>query len=83
MSGDFHLQGPKLTERQLRVLQMVERLTFPRGPSCRELGAALGITYRGAHEHLRALAKKGVVDLARQGRSRGLTITKQGKDILR
>lgn len=72
-----------LTKKQLRVLRMVKRLTFPMGPTCKALGNALGLSPRGAHEHLRALSRKGLVELAGQGKARGLNLTPKGKALLR
>lgn len=80
--SDFHLVPEQLTPKQLQALRMVSALTFPRGPSCRELSVALGVSVRGAHERLVTLSKKGLVELAGQGRVRGLTITKKGKEAL-
>ncbi|SAK54346.1 LexA repressor [Caballeronia glebae] len=76
-------QGPelviktsKLTARQQQVLELIqraiERTGFP--PTRAEIAAELGFSSaNSAEEHLRALARKGVIELA-AGSSRGIRL---------
>ncbi|MFO0863529.1 MAG: hypothetical protein U0744_02525 [Gemmataceae bacterium] len=51
-----------LTAKQAAVLDVVRRLTMPRGPSLRELSKEMGFaTHTGPLCHLNALIKKGYV----------------------
>jgi repressor LexA len=57
-----HLEGPGLTERQRRVLEVIrdwlDRFGYP--PSVREIGEAVGLTSTSSVAHqLRALERKG------------------------
>src|SRR5260370_39475164 len=66
----------KLTARQQQVFDLIrraiERSGFP--PTRAELAAALGFSSaNSAEEHLRALARKGVIELA-AGASRGIRL---------
>jgi repressor LexA len=69
----------KLTARQQQVFEMVcraiERTGFP--PTRAEIAAELGFSSaNSAEEHLRALARKGVIELA-AGASRGIRLVPQ------
>lgn len=69
----------KLTARQQQVFEIVkkaiERTGFP--PTRAEIATALGFSSaNAAEEHLRALARKGVIELA-AGASRGIRIVAQ------
>jgi len=69
----------KLTARQQQVLELVlraiERSGFP--PTRAEIAAELGFSSaNAAEEHLRALARKGVIELA-PGASRGIRVLSQ------
>ncbi|MBM4016520.1 MAG: transcriptional repressor LexA [Planctomycetes bacterium] len=66
-----------LTVRQLRVIDFVRRFTRDHGypPTQAELAAGLGFrSVNAAVQHLRLLARKGVVALA-PGRARGIRLT--------
>lgn len=55
---------PKLTERQQRVLDVIERRTAMMGypPTIREIGESLGIrSTNGVNDHLKALQRKGYI----------------------
>src|SRR5476651_817296 len=73
----------KLTARQHQVYELVrraiERTGFP--PTRAEIAAELGFSSaNSAEEHLRALARKGVIELA-AGASRGIRLVpQQGED---
>lgn len=59
-----------LTKRQAGVLAFIRRYVEREhvAPSMREVGDALGVTVRAAHDHVRALERKG--HLRRRGTSR-------------
>jgi repressor LexA len=70
----------KLTARQQEVLELIqraiERTGFP--PTRAEIAAELGFSSaNSAEEHLRALARKGVIELA-AGSSRGIRLMNLG-----
>ncbi|AKJ68291.1 MAG: transcriptional repressor LexA [Burkholderiales bacterium] len=72
----------KLTARQQQVYdlvrQAIERTGFP--PTRAEIAAELGFSSaNAAEEHLRALARKGVIELA-AGTSRGIRVKALGDD---
>src|SRR5471030_109523 len=69
----------KLTARQQQVFDLIrraiERTGFP--PTRAEIAAELGFSSaNAAEEHLRALARKGVIELA-PGASRGIRVLSQ------
>jgi repressor LexA len=73
----------KLTARQQQVFDLIqraiERTGFP--PTRAEIAAELGFSSaNSAEEHLRALARKGVIELA-AGASRGIRLVPQGDDL--
>jgi repressor LexA len=68
--------NPKLTDRQQQILTLIERAIERTGapPTRAEIATELG--YRSANaaeEHLRALARKGVIELI-SGTSRGIRV---------
>ena len=68
--------NPKLTSRQQQILELIQRSIEHTGapPTRAEIASELG--YRSpnaAEEHLKALARKGVIDLV-SGTSRGIRI---------
>src|ERR1700712_3893213 len=70
----------KLTARQQEVFELIqraiERTGFP--PTRAEIAAELGFSSaNSAEEHLRALARKGVIELA-AGSSRGIRLFNNG-----
>ena len=68
--------APKLTARQQQILQFIEqRLASAGAPPTRvEIAAAFGFkSANAAEEHLRALARKGVIEL-RSGAARGIRL---------
>ena len=72
----------KLTARQQQVFDLIrraiERTGFP--PTRAEIAAELGFSSaNSAEEHLRALARKGVIELA-AGASRGIRLLLAGQD---
>ena len=74
---------PKLTARQQQVFELVqraiERTGFP--PTRAEIAAELGFSSaNAAEEHLRALARKGVIELA-PGASRGIRVMSMRDDL--
>lgn len=67
---------PKLTPRQREILELITRAIDDSGspPTRAEIAAELGFaSANAAEEHLRALAKKGYIELA-PGTSRGIRI---------
>jgi repressor LexA len=74
--------SPKLTSRQQQILMLIRRAIERTGapPTRAEIAAELGFrSPNAAEEHLRALARKGVIDLI-GGTSRGIRLK---SDILR
>lgn len=68
--------SPKLTSRQQQILQLIRRAIERTGapPTRAEIAAELGFrSPNAAEEHLRALARKGVIDLV-GGTSRGIRL---------
>ena len=68
--------SPKLTNRQQQILELIQRAIERTGapPTRAEIASELG--YRSpnaAEEHLKALARKGVIDLV-SGTSRGIRV---------
>ncbi|SAK67782.1 LexA repressor [Caballeronia hypogeia] len=73
----------KLTARQQQVFELIqraiERTGFP--PTRAEIAAELGFSSaNSAEEHLRALARKGVIELA-AGSSRGIRLLGEAQDL--
>ena len=70
------LDGPRLTARQGQVLALIEQAIARTGapPTRAEIAAELGFASpNAAEDHLRALAKKGVIKLV-SGTSRGIRL---------
>ena len=69
-------QGPRLTARQAQILELIQRAISRTGapPTRAEIAAEMGFrSPNAAEEHLRALAKKGVIELV-SGTSRGIRL---------
>ena len=79
MQNDFSgasLDGPRLTARQGQVLALIQQAIAQAGapPTRAEIAAELGFASpNAAEDHLRALAKKGVIELV-SGTSRGIRL---------
>lgn len=75
------MNGP--TPRQLEVLECIagyiREHRYP--PTLRELADLIGTGHRGAHERLRALHRKGLVEIA-EFLSRGIVITAAGWELV-
>ena len=74
----------KLTDRQQQILdlirQAVQQTGFP--PTRAELAQTLGFrSANAAEDHLRALARKGVIELT-AGASRGIRLTELAREVL-
>jgi repressor LexA len=72
----------KLTARQLQVFELIQRAIDRTGfpPTRAEIAAELGFSSaNSAEEHLRALARKGVIELA-AGASRGIRLLGGGSE---
>ena len=68
--------SPKLTDRQQQILELILRSIERTGapPTRAEIASELGFrSPNSAEEHLRALARKGVIDLV-SGTSRGIRV---------
>ncbi len=66
----------KLTKRQRRILEYIDDSIWERGypPTLREIAGYMGIrSTNGVSDHIRALEKKGYVELDK-GKSRGLRV---------
>lgn len=75
--------GSELTPRQAQILKMIEHHLRDTGmpPTRAEIAQALGFrSANAAEEHLRALARKGVIEM-HPGTSRGLRLIKRAKEI--
>jgi repressor LexA len=71
-----------LTDRQRQILDLIERHIRTTGvpPTRAEIARALGFrSANAAEDHLRALARHGVIELTR-GRSRGIRLLTAGRD---
>ena len=69
-------EGPRLTARQAQILELIQRAISRTGapPTRAEIAAEMGFrSPNAAEEHLRALAKKGVIELV-SGTSRGIRL---------
>ena len=67
---------PKLTARQAQILELIQKAITQTGapPTRAEIAAELGFrSPNAAEEHLKALAKKGVIELV-SGTSRGIRV---------
>lgn len=67
---------PRLTARQAQILELIQRAIFRTGapPTRVEIATELGFrSPNAAEEHLKALAKKGVIELV-SGTSRGIRL---------
>ena len=67
---------PKLTARQAQILELIQKAIAQTGapPTRAEIAAELGFrSPNAAEEHLKALAKKGVIELV-SGTSRGIRV---------
>ena len=67
---------PKLTARQAQILELIQKAIAQTGapPTRAEIAAQLGFrSPNAAEEHLKALAKKGVIELV-SGTSRGIRV---------
>ncbi len=70
------LDNPKLTARQQQILDLIQTAMARTGapPTRAEIAAELGFkSANAAEEHLKALARKGVIDLV-SGTSRGIRL---------
>lgn len=66
----------ELTDRQAEILQLIRELTESSGfpPTRAEIARAMGFrSANAAEQHLRALARKGVIDIS-SGASRGIRV---------
>ena len=73
--------GPRLTARQAQILELIQKAIACTGapPTRVEIATQLGFrSPNAAEEHLRALAKKGVIELLK-GTSRGIRL--RGGDL--
>ena len=69
-------EGPRLTARQAQILELIQRAISRTGapPTRAEIAAEMGFrSPNAAEEHLKALAKKGVIELV-SGTSRGIRL---------
>lgn len=70
------IDRPKLTARQAQILELIQNAIVQTGapPTRAEIAAELGFrSANAAEEHLKALAKKGVIELV-SGTSRGIRL---------
>jgi repressor LexA len=78
-SSDYSLlpaDGPKLTARQQQILELIQSAISRTGapPTRAEIASELGFrSANAAEEHLKALARKGVIELV-SGTSRGIRL---------
>lgn len=73
-----------LTARQSQILRMIRRFMADAGrpPTRQEIAAALGFrSPNAAEEHLRALARKGAIELV-PGASRGIRLKDEGLPVV-
>lgn len=71
--------GPKLTQRQQEILQLIQSHIAAMGspPTRAEIAKQMGFrSPNAAEDHLRALARKGVIELV-SGTSRGIRLANQ------
>ena len=82
--GDTRVKARALTDRQERTLTAIRSYIAEHGipPSRPELGGMLGLKYPTSVEaHLRALAKKGWIEL-KESQTRGIKLLREGKPVL-
>ena len=75
---------PKLTARQAQILELIQQAIAQTGapPTRAEIAAQLGFrSPNAAEEHLKALAKKGVIELV-SGTSRGIRLRTDALRVL-
>lgn len=70
-----------LTQRQRQTLQFIEHYLDLNGfaPTVREVASHLEVTIKGAHDHLRALQRKGCIKRGSR-RSRAIAVTGNGSE---
>ena len=73
MGGDAYL-----TKRQHEVLRVMaeSQLTTGMPPTVRGIGASLGLSAAGVHEHLVHLARKGVIEVGKKYQQRRYRVPK-------
>lgn len=78
---DVHHVARPMTARQRLVLETLHRLTVSKGypPTVRELSAALGMTGRGAGDHLFALECRGMIERGPLDQARNARLTETGR----
>jgi repressor LexA len=71
-----------LTEKQARVLSYIRETIRKNGcpPTRREIASHLNVTVRSAHQHVKALERKGVI--GRRSGHRGITCRAHGLPVL-
>lgn len=71
----------KLTDKQALVYKFIkntiEEVGFP--PTLREIGSFFGITVKGAYDHLKAIEKKGFIEVG-QNKSRAITLVEEPEE---
>jgi repressor LexA len=75
---------PRLTARQAQILELIRKAIAQTGapPTRAEIAAELGFrSPNAAEEHLKALAKKGAIELV-SGTSRGIRLRTDGAPVL-
>ena len=83
------------TPRQIEALEAIDRLTVPRGPTVRELCAAIGVTSTcTGQRHIDALERRGLVTRPAEEtpdrwgayrvgcKARGVMLTEKGRELL-
>ena len=76
--------GPKLTARQAQILELIQKAISRTGapPTRAEIATELGFrSPNAAEEHLKALARKGVIELI-SGTSRGIRLRNNALQVL-
>jgi SOS-response transcriptional repressor LexA len=65
-----------LTDRQNEILQFIrdQFATNQAMPSYREIGSEFGISINSVFGHLKALAKKGAIELGENGKARSIRL---------
>ena len=79
------MRGAPLTDRQHEALEAIRSSIRERGfaPSYIEIARAMGLTRASAVEgHLRALARKGWIEIEGEGVARGIRLLREGIPIL-
>jgi len=69
-----------LTPRQREVLDTIDAMTEPRGPTFREMADRVGISPRAIQYHIMLLEEAGFVE--RLGGYRGIVLTEAGRAAL-